>query len=195
MTTRLTAFIVVCFLSLSAGADGQVSGFIHRFGGEVLMTLNSTTGAYYRLQSQDSDSLKTLAKLNPGDFVMMTGKISYAQGMVDVNTIDFVGLRQIIGFWSTRSRGRVMNFRSYSDLSIHDMILQTNDDDGPKSSRKQMKYTVVPAEGKDWVMFLSDERETQMGYLNLSASEATIRLVHSSTGETTNVLQLQKITE
>lgn len=171
-----------------------MSGFIHRFGGEVLMTLDSNTGAYYRLASSRSETLTTLNKLNTGDFVMATAVVNSAQNSVQIETIDFVGLRQIIGYWGTPHRGRVMNFRSYSDLSIYDLIIQSEGDD-IRSSRKQMKYTVVPGSGNDWVMFLSDDRETQMGYLSLTNSAATLRLVHSRTGETTNILQLEKLQE
>ncbi|HRO68226.1 MAG TPA: hypothetical protein PL182_11725, partial [Pseudobdellovibrionaceae bacterium] len=120
-----------------------MSGFIHRFGGEALMTLDSNTGAYYRLVSDRPETLETLKKLNSGDFVMATAMVNSAQNSVHIETIDFVGLRQIIGYWSTPHRGRVMNFRSYSDLSIYDLILQSESED-VRSSRKQMKYTVVP---------------------------------------------------
>lgn len=158
------------------------------------MTLDSNTGAYYRMKSDRDETVKTLEKLNTGDFIMMTATIDTADGSVQVDTIDFVGLRRIIGFWATPNGNRLMNFKSYSELSIHDLIIQSNSD-RQRAARRQMKYTVVPAQGQDWVMFLSDDHETQMGYLSLAGSLATLRLVHSRTGETTNVLQLQKIQE
>lgn len=193
---RLSVLIFSILLgSLPCFAQEQVSGFVHRFGGELLITLNSNTGVYYRLQSSRTDTAKTLSKLATGDFVMATALVDSDLASIDVDTIDFVGLRKIIGFWNTSQRSRLMNFRSYSDLNIYDFILNNMGEDQPASSRTNLKYTVVPSQGSEWIMFVSDNRETQMAYLNLSSSRATLRFVNSRTGETTSTLQLHKIQE
>lgn len=191
---RFALFILAFFTSVAAWAAQPISGFVHRFGGEVFITLDSNTGALYRLQSSRQETVATLRRLTNGDFIMATAKTDRTNVTVDIDTIDFVGLRKIIGYWNMPRRSQVMNFRSYSDLNIYDIIVQFQDG-GLRPLRKELKYTVIPGQGSEWVMFISDDQETQMAYLNLTESEAVLRLVNSRTGDVTSTLQLRKLTE
>lgn len=191
-------FVFLCFLIVSMGleafAQEQVSGFIHRFGTDVLISLSNNNSRLYRLSSSHSESQRIIRRLEEGDFVMGTGEVNSTNGIVSLDGVDFVGLRRIIGLWNTVNSKGLVNFRSYSDMNVYSLILQS-DGLSQVSARKNFKYTVTPGTNSDWVVFMSDEKETQMGYLKVENQKATLQLMNPKTGDISTTLELQKLAQ
>lgn len=170
-------------------ADG-VEGTINR---DILhMTLRAADGQQYRLTTRSTETQRTLNRLENGDSIVASGRLDSVNLIADLESIDFVGLRRIIGTWNTMNTKGLMQFRTYSDVNIYSYALQS-EGGGVVRNHKNLKYTVSPSAKGDWVLFLSDETSTQMGFLNLKESDATISLLNSQTGDVANVIRLRKI--
>lgn len=184
-------FASVLLIASTAFADG-VTGTISRNVFQQLY-LVAQDGVQYKVSSRATDVLKTLNRLENGDSVVATGRMDRVNFNVDIESIDFVGLRKIIGLWNTMNAKGMMQFKSYSDVNVYSYALQNSGGSSVVRSHKNFKYTVSPANNGDWVMFLSDDSSTQMGFLNIRDSEATISLLNSQTGDVSSVIRLRKI--
>lgn len=191
---KLTLFSFYCIWASSSVASAEaIHGTLFRTGTQALVRLigEPSSSRYYRLLPQTNEAAVVLARLETGDTLVGNADIDPQKMTISLETVDFVGLRKIIGFWNTATKG-VMNFRSYSEVSTY-ALPWASTSSSVISTQKQFKYTVTPAAGSDWVMFLSDNRETQMAFLDLKETEATIRILDSKTGDVSSVLRLQKI--
>jgi hypothetical protein len=192
--TRLFSFFFALILTssglFSVAHAESIGGSIHRFGGQFLVSLSNENGRLFRISSPRSDTTEAIKKLEQGDYIMASAFVDRDAGSISVDSIDFVGLRRIIGMWNTSDAKGMMTFRNYWDLNVDALVLQES---GPRVARRNFKYTVTPSEAGNWVMFLSDDKETQMALLEVSKSTATIRLLNSQNGSVQQVIQLQKL--
>lgn len=181
-------FIALVFMSpWFANAAETVSGVLLRNGDGLSIRLNTEEGRTYRLISNRSDVQKVLARLNTDDAVVGSADVDGTRGVVQLSTLDFVGLRKIIGYWSSVSNS-VVNFKSYSDMNVYSVA-----NTGGGRISKQFKYTLAPSNGNDWAFFLADANKTQVGLLDLRDQQAVLRLFDPDTGDVTQVLRLQKL--
>lgn len=194
MSRNLFALVAIMLFAPMALAQEQVGGFLHRFGTDLLMTPNSNPGRYYRLVATHDDTQNTLNRLEDGDFVMASGVVSADTGTVSVDSIDFVGLRRIIGLWNALNSKGLVNFRNYQEMNMYSLA-GPNEGTNVSSTRKHFRYTVTPGSDRQWVMFMSDEKETQMGFLQIGDDQATLKLVNSQTGDVSSTLELRKLAQ
>ena len=194
---------LLCILGFAASANAlteapvsgpkvfPIAGFIHRFGNDIEISLTNTTGRLYQMRSKEEQTQLVLTRLGDGDFIMAAGLIDPDSGTVMIQSIDLVGLRDMIGLWNTQDSEGVVNFRNYSEMNItHHLEGSTNE----VVRGQNFKYSVVPSFTQNsWIMFLSDDKQTQMGLLDLKANRATIQLMNSETGNVSRILQLQKL--
>lgn len=184
------ALLCLCLAApLIASADA-ISGVILR--GPLSLSLKDEFGASYKIISRSTDVQRTLKRLETGDSIVSSGRLDTVNKVAEIEAIDFVGLGRIIGLWNTQGAKSMMQFRSFSDVNVYSFVLQSNGNNVVRN-RKNFKYTLSPANDSEWVMFLSDDQSTQMGFLKLGETDATLSLLNSQTGEVQNVLQMRKV--
>lgn len=171
-----------------ANAADTVSGVLIRNGGDLSIRLSTDETRVYRLVSSKSEVQRVLVRLNTDDAVVGSADIDSVKNVAQLQTLDFVGLRRIIGYWSGASNNSVVNFKNYSDMNVYSV-----GNGGGGRISKQFKYTLAPSNGNDWAFFLADASKTQVGLLDLRDQQATLRLFDPDTGEVTQVLRLQKL--
>lgn len=180
---------LISFLSTTALASQSFRGTMTRIGDQLFLT--TSTNSMARVTSSLEDVNKTLRRLGNGDSISGTATFDSSGRWASIEAIDFVGLRRLIGIWNATNASSFMNFRSYQDLNV---VLLGPQADGPGivTTQKEFKYTVTPATGDDWVLFLSDAQQTQMGLMDLRENSATIQLLNPQTGSVSNVIELQR---
>lgn len=182
---------LVSFLATTALASQSFGGTMTRIGDQLFLTTTTNPVHMVRATSDREDVNNTLKRLGNGDSIVGTATFDGSGRWVKIESIDFVGLRRLIGLWNTTNTTGLMNFRSYQDLNVI-MLGPQGDGPGLVTTKKEFKYTITPAIGDDWVLFLSDDRETQMGLMDLKDGSARITLLNPQTGNVAHVIELQK---
>ena len=180
-------FALVVMSPWFANAADTVSGVLIRNGDTLSIRLNSEEGRTYRLISNRNEVQRVLVRLNTDDAVVGSADVDAGRGLVQMQTLDFVGLRRLVGYWTSVSNS-VVNFKNYSDMNVYSV-----GNAGGGRISKQFKYTLAPSNGNDWAFFLADSSKTQVGLLDLRDQQATLRLFDPDTGDVTQVLRLQKL--
>lgn len=173
----------------SAAPTMSISGPLVRLGDQLFLQHDNRL---FRVTSTRTDARLTLSRLTNGDEITAHAEIDSEKAVMNIESIDFVGLKKIIGLWNTQGSSGLMNFRNYSDLNVYSLA-QQNGGGGLTTTQKKFKYTVTPAAGPQWVLFLSDEMRTQMGTLDLTDGMATIQLFDGQTGAVTQTLKLHRM--
>lgn len=127
-----------------------------------------------------------LSRLENLDFVRCSGHLEASRAFV--NSIDFVGLRRILGSW--KAGNLLFQFYSFSDLSIFSVT------SNPNLPHGNYKYAITPANTpQDWRIFFTDEKQVLVGSLNFSpgATSAMIQLYDSSSGRVVQKIHLLKV--
>ena len=125
-----------------------------------------------------------LQRLNTGDFLMGTGEI--LNGNIVLQSIDFVGLKKLLGLWSSPTSW--LNFESFSSVTV----LFPNDI-RPTSKSVTLQYSISPANQNTWRIFFSDEKSVALAILKLKEGTAEIQFLNSNTGEPSKLIELEKV--
>lgn len=184
----IVTFLVSLF-STTALASQSFSATVTRIGDQLF--LSNASNNMVRATSDSEEVNETLRRLANGDSIAGSAVFDSSGRWARIETIDFVGLRRLIGLWSALNTSSLMNFRNHSDLNVV-LLRQREDGPGLVTAQRNFKYTLTPALRDEWVLFLSDTSETQMGLMELKDGQATITLLNPQTGEVSNVLELRR---
>lgn len=172
-------------------ATSQISGTIVKENSNYYLVAGGNCFRYL-IVPKNSDTAKTMVKLVTGDELKASGDLSGDTCEAKLSSIDFVGLQSLLGNWKTddgiysiRNFNKLLFFPE-SGLQIkngqyHDIILPVT-----------YHYSIVPAHGKDWVVFLSDDQATQFATIRLNKNSATLKIFDSETGNIISQKHLSK---
>lgn len=187
---RHLLFSLLLLLAPLAQAGVTVAGTIGRIGPQVTLRIETRV---LRVSTQSRDVQKILNRLEEGDSIVATGDTKTDLGLIDIQSIDFVGLRKMLGVWnSTNARG-ILEFKTYSEMKVYSVGAPVAGPAAGLPRTRSFKYTLSPTGNDDWVLFMSDDSATKMGFLRLQQNDATISMLDSSTGDISQVLRLQKV--
>jgi len=172
-----------------AFAFPSISGQVVSQGDQVIIQLDGTSSTY-TLIPQSTDVTTSLARLNIGDEVYGTGQIDDFSDSIQLQSLDYVGLKGLLGTW--RSPEGLMEVKDFSNLSFH----PSKDDTalGGDNSRDNVnyKYSLAPADNSEWVVFLSIPTKTTFATVELADTLATLKIYDANTGAIKSTLHLQK---
>lgn len=124
-----------------------------------------------------------LALLKTRDFVMGAGEM--INNVWVVNSIDFVGLRDLIGLWMGNTT--YLNFKDFSRVHIYHP--------GKITEQSDLNYSISPGQKNQWKVFFSNESQVVLSTLILNDNQsATIQFYDSETGEVNAKIDLKKLT-
>ncbi len=178
----ITLLSALIFLSLSSGqAIAQnsviISGYV-RIEGKNLFFVDAQTFKTFKLKAYTERAKQTLSQLKNLDGISGTGSVIGDSVLLD--SIEFVGLRRLIGYWQTSNT--VVNFLDFSHVNFQLSSLTST-----------YKYAVSPFSDGSWRVFFSDKQSVVLGSLTVSENSASIDLFDPETGETTKHLELKKV--
>lgn len=160
----------------------QIEGHLHRSNNELSIHLNKDNKTY-RLASLTTDVKDVVARLENYDFVRGQGEIRNDQILLE--TIDFIGLRQLIGGWSLDG-GSFLTFKDFlnATYSVPDFIFS--------KEVEQYTYSLAPGESKSWRILVSNGQWVSVGYLDLKKDRLKIQFIDIKTGQLKKPIELTR---
>jgi len=175
---RFLLFVLTIVSSTATLAGSPVSGTIVRMG-QSLFLLSSDPCTRYELITRNEAAMESLLKLSNGDVITATGSKNPASCEINVDTIDYVGLKRLLGVWY--SKDAVVDIRNYNEMSFYPPVMP-DFANGAKPVSVDYKYSVIPSEGKEWVLFLSDKKTTTFATLQFSKGPVIMK-IYSESGD------------
>ncbi len=130
-----------------------------------------------------------LRSLNSGDSISGAGRFSNDGKKVYLESLDRVGLRQILGAWQSTSR-EIFEFKNYDTLNVY---VPTVKDDGDIAlvQTRSLKYVLTPEKAKHFSIFMSDRTgHVRLGFLQLDKRKMEMTLTDSNTGQINEKISL-----
>tara|TARA_B110001454_G_scaffold219203_1_gene252148 strand:- start:68085 stop:68627 length:543 start_codon:yes stop_codon:yes gene_type:complete len=177
---QLVLLVITLFLtSISSFAVQTFSGYIVQNGNQRSL---KSGNQHYVLVADNSDVKTQLHKLRNKDFISGIGNMLGSK-IVRLETIDFVGLSNFLGLWM--SPMGIFQVTDFSSLSLYKS--------SSGSGKSALNYSITPADGASWGMFLTDANQIYFSNLTITESKASIRFFDTQTGAFQREVALSKI--
>lgn len=151
-----------------------------------LYLIDPTSGEKYLLTG--TTTLQSHFKmLKSGDFISLDGTRSVSKGTINVKSINYVGLKKLLGVWSAEDTF-CYNFISFNNLVVTRQI------NGKCTKNYPSEYTyLINPQSEIWTVLISGENNSYVGDLHLPDSDTLeIDLYDSETGAILRQLSLRK---
>lgn len=167
----------------------QFDGDIVKVGSKNYILLKSDNKKYLLMGSSPIVAMY-LNKLSDGDFVSVEGNKTTNFTALNVDSINYVGLRDLLGTW-TADDNFCYTFNTHTDFSISVQIgkycLVNRTDD--------YTYLINP-HSQQWVMLVAGQHSSYVGDFSIVGKKnVEIDLYDSQTGEIIRHLSLKKLSE
>jgi len=188
-------FVLSLTLSVPRAQAADLQGFL----------LNTAPNQPLKLQLKNSDldaliieapisMLALLRQLHTNDFMAIQGTISADKKSVTIETVDRLGLQELLGAWRT-DRWEVFEFKNYTHLELfipytHDNGKSLTGATGFPSQTRSLRYVVTPVGNTGFSIFLSDENDVRLGFLTIGYRRLVIEMTDSKTGQISERIQL-----
>lgn len=135
--------------------------------------------------------LAYLCRFRTGDWVSVQGTISADKKKIKIDMVDRVGLQELLGAWRS-SRWEIFEFADYDRLNLY--IPKSGGSGSISISRlRSLKYVVTPDQNNRYSIFISDDSDVKMGFLQIGDNQLTLTLTDSKTGRETENISLSPI--
>jgi hypothetical protein len=176
---KLHFVILIFFFSFPALAESY-SGYVSIFKNRVFTVLEGSNKKY-ELIAYTEDTISSLKKLKDRDYITVFG--SKSDSTILVESIDFVGLRQLLGLWV--SNNTWLNFRDFNNVNVYWQDVNT-------TQKVLYEYSISPDPGKNWKIFFAGNNEVVIADLELNPSSAKINYFDSK-GVVVKTVELTKL--
>ena len=147
-----------------------------------------TDGKIFFVDSESLQSFKLKAFTASADAVLiqlknfdhLTGVATRVDDTLLLESVEFVGLRRLLGYWQSPKVAVV--FQNFVDVEFK-----------LPYSKSDYKYAISPSGGNSWKVFFSDQSSVILGTLSVSETKASIELYDPETGETSQYIDLKKV--
>lgn len=192
---RLWFFVLSFVLTLGFACHGMTansfSGELIQLQGNLFLSLPQKCNRY-RLLPKNNEASAHLRKLGSGDVITATGLLDHQNCQAFVESVEYVGLRRLLGYWYSKSG--IITVRDYSSLSFYPVSKAHLP--GPLAEQTgdpiTYRYSVTPSGGKEWVVFLSNAQGTSFATLRFAGRTVTMKIFDPETGDLHQTLRLSK---
>lgn len=152
----------------------------------------------FEIVTTSSESSRDIKRLSTGDFVALEGYYNLSERKVFVTSVDWVGLKKIIGAWIT-SDEKVIEFQDYTTLLLHNYEKDKFPINHKVSHRPRpvepvyLSYRMAPGNGNTWTLFLSEARKLYLARLNLTGTNLVISFYDNNSGKVIKTLNLTRL--
>jgi hypothetical protein len=163
------------------------------FKGKITITdksysiFDEYTEQEYKIFTRTRSIFQTIIQLENGDYISGSAFMD-PEGKLLITSIDFVGLKRLLGIWS--GKNHIMNFDSISNMSIWNFEKGVNWKYwGPFS----YSYSITPDDEGKWKIFFSDDKNVILALLHcVDSNHITISTYDSNDGSVDKVYDLEK---
>lgn len=193
---HLSVLVIALFLSSAAFATSvTVDGVLEaRMGKPVLFD-----GAKrIVLVPHDSQVSGDLNKLRPGDFISGYGEYNESNNTFNLQAIETVGLKNLLGRWQTRD-GQVYDFRSFNKLVHYSSVIRewvnyAKSYFGKAPAQRELVYTLAPDKKQNrWSIFVASQQSLLIGYVELGTRKMLMTLIDPKTGRAVLKIELRPL--
>ncbi|MBC7371902.1 MAG: hypothetical protein H7326_10075 [Bdellovibrionaceae bacterium] len=149
-----------------------VSGFIGKSGSNLFLIPQNSTN-YYALVAGNDDVKESLDRLGKGDFITGQGALDTINKKLTVSSINYVGLRKLLGRWV--GGDGMMVFKDFSRMKFSPRLAQNSTGNIPNNYQKEFRYTLSPSDGSEWALFLSDGKSTMFATVEFDAGKTSLQ--------------------
>lgn len=185
------SFVFSLVFASTAISAPPISGTIERDTTGIYLRVNDKCPRYL-ISSKSEDASQSIRKLSNGDTITATGLLDLETCTAVVETIDYVGLKKMLGYWY--SEQGIMTVRDYTSLSFYPINIRglQQSSDFRTADPINYRYSVTPSEGREWVVFLSDDTSTTFATIQFKNDNATMKIYDSENGNVKKTLRLSK---
>lgn len=187
LTWSINLLLCSFFFSVAAWS-ASIEGTVVRDPKGVFLKVEQSPGdpsssVIFTLNSPSTSTLIQIGRLEDGDLVSAGGVLDYTSRVALINSIEYVGLKKLLGRWYTSDR--IFEFSSFTDLHLY----KPN-----PPNVTNFRYSTAPSSGNDWTLFLSDtnNKRTVLATIRFSKTAATLKLIDSETGGIAETIRLTR---
>jgi hypothetical protein len=183
----LTLLTIILSSSLAFGEafEGQVS----IVNGQAMLIADGATDSW-KIQGTSDQVISQLNTLQDGDYLSATGELNEAHQTAFVETVDFVGLKRILGRWVSKD-GYSINFIDFRTAVVEQKQDLPWD---PAGKKVDLVYAMLPLKEQNWSLFMSNRKTVRIGTLSIEekakVKALSIQLVDQRTGQITEDISL-----
>ena len=169
----------------------SVSGFAETIHG----TISIDQGIYYitplkstkrfMLKSTSIDAAEQIKRLKNKDFLVGNGDIK--DTYIVLLSVDFVGLRELIGVWMDELETSLFNFHDFSNVSLY----------YPGGTKlvliDRLQYSIAPGSNDEWKVFFTDANHVRLATLSLEKNQASLQFYDTQSGEISKTVELERV--
>jgi hypothetical protein len=200
-TMKLTIFLLATFsIQLALGAQ-VFSGYLTKKDSNYYLTTKNSEILYKvtALTYNVDDSLK---RLENGDLILGNGSFDVINKKINIESIDYVGLRRLLGPWV--GTDGIMDFKDFSTMrftpryrNIHkDINGHLNESIRFEAKltnyQKEFRYSMSPGDGNEWALFVSDDKGTNFATVVFSTKKIIMKIFESESGKIVRTLKLER---
>lgn len=196
---RILLFVLTTVFAATALCAQPVAGVLAQEGTQLFIS-GDTFCSRYLVFAKSNEVLAHIKKLNPGDEVTASGDKNFIDCSVVLETIDYVGLRRLLGMWL--SNEALIKVKDFSSLSFYPLERSSSlgqhintyglTATSQVATAVDYTYSLTPSEGKEWVLFLSDSTKTLFATISLSKGSAVMKIYDSESGVVIKTLRMTK---
>lgn len=183
----------VTFVTSIAAHASPIFGFVEVADHKYLLHQDAES---FEIQSANNEVSATLNHLRTGDYLAFEGYISPAQRKAVIQSIDWVGLQRLLGFWKTSDR-KLIEISSFTSMKFHQgnptEVFFTGRRPRYETTSVNVSYRVAPSVGTSWSIFIANQGKYKLGRMLLDGKDMTINFFDSETGRVTKTVSLQKV--
>lgn len=193
---RFILFVLSLMASCIAPASEPIVGMVERdASGYHLKIDKDQTCAKYKIEAKFQDVIAGLQKLSAGDTITATGILSHETCSAFIDSIDYVGLKKLLGHWY--SRAGILTVHDFNSMSFYPISIKTFHNAAFYKAEDPIdyRYSVTPTEGKEWVVFLSDKKSTTFAtiqFIRGSQGSAVMKIYDSDNGKVIRTMHMAK---
>lgn len=188
---RILLFVLILISGYAAHSARPISGTVERDASGAYLIADSSC-VRYLIDTKSPDAEANIRKLTTGDTMTASGLLESNTCTAVIESVDYVGLRKMLGYW--HSNDGLISVRDFNSLSFYPISLSDFQNGKTYSEIDPIvyRYSMVPSDGKDWVLFLSDSTSTTFATIRFNKSRAVMKIYDSETGNVTRTLHLNK---
>lgn len=182
-------------LAFLLGSDAFANAFEGRVvirDSQVYLTLNSAPSELYKIEGLSDQVNSQVKGLQDGDLLSATGELAEATKTAYVETVDFVGLKRILGRWKSQDGYRIY-FKDFRSAVVEQkQPLPWNPEE---QTTLDLVYAILPLKDENWSLFMTNRKSVRVGTLSIQNKTLSIQLVDQRTGKVTEDISLSPSAE
>ncbi len=185
----ISTSLLTLTISISAAAM-NFDGLVSTLNLKRSITLESSGKKYYLVPDNQEIAIQ-INKLKVNDFISLEGKIDDKAATVSVRSMNYVGLKDLLGNW-VGDDDYCYTFSTFSSLSIFTKNTSNKCDFKVDRLSRDFSYTINPAT-TSWLVLLSDNEESYiMDLVVRSKASAELSLYDTRSGDILKEIKLRR---